>query len=283
MEVEPRPSNPEWGEAELIDRVSQPALPPEATRRSPWIMAFILGIVLIPMGSWWICTEVAAWYQAAAQDALLQDQRELALQLIRNGIAWNSGNLELRTLEADLLFRLRRFDEAIAAADACVLMARQSLAMLDTNPRRERLSMQLNQAAYTRAVAEKDLDVARKQIDESIQLLEGIREPEASILDTRGYIAYKEGKHEEALADLEAAGQIFEDSADLQREQLRQALPLVVEQRGLRKALKDLDEAQAVILYHRGMARQKLGKTDEGKEDLARAKELGYNPERGIL
>jgi tetratricopeptide (TPR) repeat protein len=252
-------------------------------RRPSWIPAAILAVVLLPLGFWWLCGEIAAWHAAAAQNRLLDDDLNGGLRWVRSGLRWNPGDDELLAQETDILFRLSKFDDAIAQADIRIAMARQTLSLLDTNANRLQLSQALNLAAYTRAVAGRDLPVAQALIHESIQLLEGIREPDLSLLDTRGYIAYLQGDNDAALADIESAVHLAENYTDEVRENLRQGAPLLVDQRGYLRELKKLDELQAVIIHHRGLVLRKLGRLDEASKDFARAEELGFDPAKGVM
>ncbi len=251
-------------------------------RFRPLLPLLLTGIVLIPFGIWWARSEIAAWCDAAAQEADLAEDIEGSLHWIERGLEWNTGDAHLRDFRFAQLMRLGRLDEAIQEADVTLRMMRTNLSGNASRAPREALSAALNNSAYARALAKQELPLARKQIEEALELWQGSLSPDTSLIDTRGYIAYLQGDNKQALEDLEKAAADFEYTSVQVREQMRAAAPLLVDQRGYGRALKRLDYALAVMVHHRGLIYQQVGRLEEAERNLARSTELGYDPAKGI-
>jgi tetratricopeptide (TPR) repeat protein len=150
-------------------------------------------------------------------------------------------------------------------------------------------AMYLNQIAYARALAGRDLEQGLTEVEEALQTLRGSK-PRAMLasreernryqgslsayLDTRGYLRHLTGKHEEALDDLKEALAIMEEIRS----------QYTTEPRGEAAAeLQALDHSRGVMFQHRGLVLEKLGRTEEAQQDFARAKELGFDPAAGVF
>jgi tetratricopeptide (TPR) repeat protein len=105
----------------------------------------------------------------------------------------------------------------------------------------------LNNRAYHRALARKDLVEAAKDVEEAIE----IDGEQPAFVDTRGYISYLRGDFKQALADFNQALRESEDKGDPK-------------------------EFSAEILFHRGLVYKKLGEEDLAKKDFEKAKTLGF-------
>lgn len=133
-----------------------------------------------------------------------------------------------------------------------------------------------NHRAYVRALGGIELDKAREDVAEAIRLSP---DENASYLDTRGYILHRLGQNPEALVDLDRAIQLTaaqRDQRKLQGSKEQHSPPrLLREQEGYKHAL-------AVMHFHRGLIHAALGKTEEAAADDKLARELGYDPAKGI-
>jgi tetratricopeptide (TPR) repeat protein len=140
----------------------------------------------------------------------------------------------------------------------------------DTDP------LPLNQRAYCRALAGVELPLALADIERALELAE---HPEAALLDTRGFIQYQLGNLDAARDDMARAIALTENFLQKLRE-APQYQRLSPERRARWDRL--LDESLAVMLHHRGLIRQALGREDLARQDQERAEELGFDPERGV-
>lgn len=174
---------------------------------------------------------------------------------------------------AQLLQIWGEHDKAIAAFEE---INRQSLA--SGIPHR---SVALNGLAYARAVANQDVEQGLKEIDEALALYRNTDSMRDAMLDTRGFLYYRAGKYEQALRDLDTALQGMNE--------LVTALPPRAPGPPLNNGDVDdpLEQSQlstAVILYHRSLVLEKLGRTDDAKKDFDRARELlGRDPDETIF
>jgi tetratricopeptide (TPR) repeat protein len=128
----------------------------------------------------------------------------------------------------------------------------------------------LNQRAYIRALAnlnKQDLEAGLRDVERAIELSRDNRE-NAAFIDTRGYLLYRLGRHDEALKDMERAIELMlsaRDSAFLPSD------------------FKRFKESMAVMFYHRGVIYEALGRHEEAAVDLLEADRLGYDPDAGVL
>ena len=170
---------------------------------------------------------------------------------------------ELYTMRSIVHQRMKNFDLALADCDKFGELVPQ------------RRDIALKQRAYYRALAEKDLDKALKDIEEAISLL---GDSEASYLDTRGYVLHLLGNHEQALVDLDQA---IELSVDRHR-QLNQDSVSANPPAGTGLNIKISRETLAVLYHHRGQIHRALGNEADATRDLSRGDEMGYDPEKGV-
>jgi tetratricopeptide (TPR) repeat protein len=117
-----------------------------------------------------------------------------------------------------------------------------------------------NTLAYFSALLNDKVDEALKRV--GIALTEKPDEP--AYLDTRGYIFYRLGKHEQALADLEKSVELMEKSYGQSNH-------------------PEAKKALAVIVYHRSLVLEALEKSAEAERDRARVKELGFEPNERLF
>jgi tetratricopeptide (TPR) repeat protein len=120
-----------------------------------------------------------------------------------------------------------------------------------------------NNKAYFMALLEVDLDVALQHAEKAVT---GTRAKVASFLDTRGFVHYKRGEYEEALADFSKAVQMADEP------------PRPVDKMAAGLASHNERHVLAVLRYHKGLALAALERTEEAEREFARVRELGFEP-----
>ncbi len=156
-----------------------------------------------------------------------------------------------------------------------------------------------NQLAYTRAVADKQLEEALADIQHAISMLDRDEQNEdgddeegddedderkrdeelgrdlsyANFLDTRGFILFRQKQYEKALIDLNEAIQVFSRVKQI-------SLKRISDRDADRKksAEKRMNASLGVMHQHHGQIYEKLGKSKEAKSNFEKAAELGYDP-----
>lgn len=135
----------------------------------------------------------------------------------------------------------------------------------------------LNDRAYFRAVAGIELKEGLADIEKAIDLS---GKDNFNFIDTRGWILFRMGKLQEALKDLNRAIELGEKNR--QRE-LDIRVGHHQPRRIVERHAQELDQGLAVMYHHRGEIYQKLGKSQQASDDLARGDKLGYNPAEGVF
>ncbi len=277
--------------------------------------------------------EVARWHQAAAMDDYLDEDLPAAIQHMDDAISWNEDDPDLFAVRAQYKTAMENFPAALEDYDKALELApdRPSLLFAHTSvlqkmgrhdealaeaERTLELTMAIdrvmqaeggsqvsaemthaqahNQLAYTRAIADKDLDQALTNIQKGIELESRImvglgyksRPPDPAFADTQGFVLYKLGSHEEALKDLKLAVHVIEKEYKRYYGPEGHALKRMIAHDGrsmadvreLKFKERALAEHVAVMRYHRGLVLEKLGKAEQAKEDYDRVKELGFTP-----
>jgi tetratricopeptide (TPR) repeat protein len=118
-----------------------------------------------------------------------------------------------------------------------------------------------NLMAYFMALIGEDLDQALQRVEQALKW-DGNSE---AYLDTRAFVLYRLGRYNEALPDAERAVESIE-----------------------RKFAEKSDDAEAkknvaVIVYHRSLILEALGKSAEAERDRARVRELGFEPDERLF
>jgi tetratricopeptide (TPR) repeat protein len=239
--------------------------------------------------------EVASWYAAAAVEHRLDGDWDTAFELLDRALAWDTDDAAFYAIRAD--WRLARKDYRgclddcdrvleLQPTDASTLVQRTQalqhlgrheeaiadwsrlVRMHQADGARNRAST-LNGLAYAQAVGNRDLDQALQTIERAIPLVA----PNAAMLDTRGFIRLLRGDLQEARADLDLAVAMVE-------KQLSEATSTTdyIDPREYALALQQEQEGAAVILYHRALLNEKLGRTEPAEADRRRVRELGAEP-----
>jgi tetratricopeptide (TPR) repeat protein len=302
-----------------LDSDSSSSSGPTASRGRWLVVAIAIGLVLVPWLWTAIPAEIARWYCAAAAEAELADATADALQRVNQAIRWNPREPNLLAYRADLLLKRKDVDGALNDADRAVQLAQGNSpyafyqrilvhqrrgdhqeALRDVDrllelasdglepellPTGEILDLDydelLNLRAYSRALAERDIQPALRDIDEAFRRAGS--EDIAAYLDTRGYLYYLAGDLTAAEGDLQRAVELAEKALDLlkpvdpEESKLTGRDALIRQQRQ-----RALQQALAVMLHHRGLVHDALGRKEQAEEDLRRADQLGYSPEDGV-
>jgi tetratricopeptide (TPR) repeat protein len=197
---------------------------------------------------------------------LQRDDYERALNDVESAVVQKPNDQEAQSLRLLCLHRLHRQREAAAAATDIL---QRSLG--------NRTEM-LNTRAYARALGDFDLDDALIDIEEAL----AGNEDNASFLDTRGYVLFKLGRHDDALADFDRAIELV----GRERDEFERTIEgrRLSESQAAAKARRErlFDENLAVMHHHRGEVYEKLGRSDEAKKDLFIGQELGFDPAAGV-
>jgi tetratricopeptide (TPR) repeat protein len=241
---------------------------------------------------------MAAWYQKQAEQNYRADDLASALDCADMALRWTPNSADLyeqrahyRQESGDLAGSLEDYNKLLLLdskrADAYVgrsiVLQRMGAHRRAIDDVTKAISLRsnydhrlLNQRAYTRAIANLELDEALEDIQQAIRLAGGEM---AEYIDTRGYIYYLLDRQEEALADLDRAVALIVE----RRQYVQEA---VAARRGAsRRAarwLRLLAEHEAVMTYHRGLVHEKLGNVELAQADKSRGEELGYNPANGV-
>ena len=108
----------------------------------------------------------------------------------------------------------------------------------------------LNSTAYMSALCDLDLDIAAKEIDESIRL-DG---ESSNVLDTRGFIRLKRKEFASARSDLDQAVALAEAQLDAVTKALSNSPLSRIKRTQLEAQLRMMQSGLAVLVYHRWMA-----------------------------
>lgn len=151
-----------------------------------------------------------------------------------------------------------------------------------------------NLRAYMLAVVDRNLDEAEREIDRVLETLSsGDDYGNASLLDTKGYVLYRQGKYAQATKLLDKAVKLLDDPArqpgdplsdlDLVRTYRRiagreasQDLPRDVASLEESRAFYERAQSIAVMLYHRALAFEARGWNEEAEADRRTIAELGF-------
>lgn len=139
----------------------------------------------------------------------------------------------------------------------------------------------LNHHAYISALAGKDLEDALENVERAIEIHQVKRSQELTpspldivyaFIDTRGYVLYRLGRHDEALVEFNRALELLKNQhamliAKLEEQDLSTGV-----------ASRDLNRIEGEVVYHRALVHEAKGNADEAKEDFQLAEDLGFEP-----
>jgi tetratricopeptide (TPR) repeat protein len=197
-------------------------------------LGLVAGMVLKGIGP----DSIAKWYFERAKDRYSSDDLPGALEDLDRAIGWMPDEPQLYQHRAYYRQKANKLDGSledynrlieINPNDASAYAGRSTVYQrlerhreaIDDLTRAIQLRPKndhalLNHRAYTRAIANMELEQALEDIQQAIDLI-AFEEP--AYLDTRGYIFYLLDRHEEALQDMDRAVQI----TVLERKRLLQA------------------------------------------------------------
>ncbi|GIW92966.1 MAG: hypothetical protein KatS3mg110_1007 [Pirellulaceae bacterium] len=269
-----------------------------------WMLVFAT-LVFGPVVKREFPRELARWHLAAAHVALDASQYDEALRLVNRALELAGPRPEYLLLRAEIYLRCGEqdrceedLDRAVEAAppqekiyvyqqraNLHLEMQRWSAAVRDweaieqlaQRPEYEQPAVPFhviwNSLAYMRALANQELDKALEEINLALA-----QQPDnAAYLDTRGYIYYRLGHYNKALADLERAVELAHKEWRELEKQLQQLRDLRVDPRPIDRQRVELRRNYAVILYHRALVHDLF---DEAKatQDYEEIRQLGFSP-----
>jgi tetratricopeptide (TPR) repeat protein len=214
-----------------------------------------------------LAPEYARIYELRAEWRIFAGDYQGALEDARQLRRLAPGELDGFRLEADALLYLGRGQEAVATW--------VEYAKLEKDRDGSIQPATLNGVAYFRALANTDLDAALKEVNEAIDLAG----PDPAMIDTRGYIRFRQKKYIAALADLNPSVIAVERELEKSLVQERQNAALgAADPRAVAWQMKLLRRNVAVIRYHRGQILQAIGRAADAEKDFRRVRELGFEP-----
>lgn len=224
-----------------------------------------------------------------------------ALDSINRAVSWSPDKPRLWWLRAQLNFAQKDYEAALTDAQRMaelnprdveafsfqrhvlhILHRHRETAGLATDQLNKQIGDRaglLNDRAYARANGEFDLEPALADIDEALKLSE---EDNASLIDTRGYVLLKLGRHQEALDEFERAIELVLAEKNRIEDMLALGPARARQNREARRLLEQCDESLAVMYHHRGETHEKLGRAVQSFRDFQFAMQLGFNPDDGV-
>ena len=133
----------------------------------------------------------------------------------------------------------------------------------------------LNHRAYIRGLVGRDLPEALDDIDRALASGD---ESSPEMLDTKGFLLHRLGRHREAVDQLNLALTAMQQN--------RRKMGLLsgrVDPVQLACRLRGLDHGMAVMLHHRALACRAVGLEEQAKQDFELADRKGFDPSRGIF
>lgn len=295
---------------------ANPELPPviePPKQRWAWanrltVMA-ALSLVIGPIGFYGGRHEVARWHAAAAQERIWSHEPAQAIEHLDRALEWDPQNPTFWMMRAQQWEVLGQLDQALAdldravelqptalppnsaRGDLLVKMGRAEeaadlwLAVASWGPRAndvEEMHVQ-NGAAYFCAVANQHLDQAEEHIQQAFKIfnrLTGEEPRDPSILDTRGFVYFRQGKLDKARRDLDQAVREIEAS---QSRFDRQIVAAAIDARQIEQQRETFRRTMAVLRYHRALVLAAQGYEIEAALDRAQVRELGFTPDEMLF
>jgi tetratricopeptide (TPR) repeat protein len=273
---------------------------------STFVVVFMVAIVVIPLFYTSFSDELGRWRLAAAWEHRLNGELETAIASLTTALeadpyhvdiylqraAWydQMGDREAALRDYNKVHELAVYDQRMLVGRAMTYHAMGKYAesigdikeLLDVSSGADRIGY-LNLLAYVRGLNNTDLDEALSEIIESIDLDSARRRQvgvfimNPALLDTRGFIYYQRGDFDAARDDLEVAVKQYSTALKRSERRLRSGVGIVDLRLG-RLQLQGEKETLAVIVYHRGLIYERLGKTDLAQVDFDHVRILGFEP-----
>lgn len=240
-------------------------------------------------------------YRWASEDG----RHKEALSALQELIKQSPKNVRWNYLRSQELLHLRRYAEAIADAKQVKDIAKATGWPVSNDHA-------ANGLAYARAVGKYELDQAteeldsvvnnaRAELDESTKRLQSARaQHELSffdleqaaraqlellmVLDTRGFARLQRSEPESAEPDLDEAVRLADEYQKFMGRYGREFSSRHRKVNQWEDELKARRQTLAVIVYHRGLAREQLNRDEEAKQDFDRVRELiGKEPDESLF
>lgn len=270
------------------------------SKRLVVVAVLLLGVIPLAVGPSLlpeIRLAVVRWSLERAGRFEVRDESAAAVAELDRAIGWYGEDADLLCLRAGL--RMENRDPGGARRDLCRAI---ELAPLAVEPFRIRAIVHaslgdadaavadadtvcdrsgeadpqgINLRSYVRALVGRDLSEALDDIDGVIATL---GDPPPEYVDTRGFLLQRLGRNAEALRDLDEAISRMRDT--------RRRVTLLAGRIGgvdLARRLRTADHALAVMIHHRALALESLGREAEAEADFTLAARKGYDPGRGIF
>lgn len=132
----------------------------------------------------------------------------------------------------------------------------------------------LNHRAYVRALVGRELPEALADIEAALAKVD--QPAAAELLDTRGFILHLLDRDQEALEQMNEA-------IERMLQQRRRARLAADDGMIDRLQLRTIEQGLAVMFQHRGLICEKVGHQEQARQDLAKARAMGYDPQRGVF
>ena len=245
-------------------------------------------LVLGPLCFFGTRLEIAAWYAAAGQDAAWDKQPSNAIEQFTTALSWAPNqpdylvlrseqyllqdNIEAALADAKLAYQVAPERISVSEAYSTALVRAghadeavkiwQTLLQEAEQAESSQLPTHWNSLAYFQALANQDLDQAlvfiNKALDRypppddkaDVREADQVNQRRLGMLDTRGFIYYRQGKLKEALDDLNASialGQQRWAQDD------RDTRDLAIDSRHQEQLTRAYRRNLAVIYYHRSL------------------------------
>ena len=307
----------------LIEQSSSQPARPRGPRMLRWLVLLVpVLLVAGPVLVGEFPREIGLWYGAAALEHHLDGDMPAALSSLETGLAWAPNNVsmllqrsEWRVDAGDITGALADAEAALAARprDPAAYVQRSAVfqkmgehrkAIDDWNSLEElakgatRISLRslsglrkldiFNGRAYARAVAGIEMQEGLMDAQRSIDRIG----ENVAVLDTRGYLYYRNGSFDKARYDLdkavdEAESYYAQVSREFESDKGDPPPPIkneptlrrqFLDLRKLRRFRQEMAELVAVTRYHRALALEGLDETEAAERDLKRVRELGFEP-----
>ena len=276
-------------------------------------------LVLGPLCFFGTQLEIAAWYAAAGQDAAWDKQPSKAIEQYTTALSWAPNQPDYLVLRSEQYLLQDDLAAALADAKLAYQVAPErmstceaySTALVRAGQRDEavklwqtllqeaeqsesaRLPIYWNSLAYFQALANQDLDQALVYINKALERFPA----QPGMLDTRGFVYFRQGKQNEALVDLNAS------IASLQQTRAQDERDIgdrAIDTRHQEQLLHDYRRNLAVIYYHRSLvldalARELSDKTQadasitrmshelQAVRDRETVRSLGFMPDESLF
>lgn len=281
---------------------------PEGRRSVGTLVTIVIcvALVAVPLVVRQTPREISQWHLASALRHHADHQDAAAQVSLADALRWNPENLNAHLVQSQWERQAKDYSAALAACEQAAQLAPDDVRMLyersqvlqhlgrgadavadwkriaELNEQHERLSVERvwNGLAYARAIANLELDAALADAQKAVE-----REPNsAELLDTRGYILYRMGKHTEARQDLDKAVTRYEALWETAQRTAAKGPAAGSGEAALSPdVLRELALGLAVMRYHRALVLDALGEKDNAEADRARVRELGFTPDETLF